>query len=177
MNVSETTADFLRTRLATAGISVALVMDDAFNTPTRESVQDEVVDFWNPIERDEMLLGELQSLGCNSNSEDDITDEVVSLLWSRRGQSTNLIDHANRTLFSSTISSRKEVDDIADALGMLGLRVQRCGTDVAGQSPSGGLVFMDYYLGNPLDRYSRTMAVQKVRDLYHGGHEGTENLS
>ena len=172
MTLSAQTVDFLRQRLDQAGIDTAVVMDDAFDTPTRSRLQNEVFDFWNHIERDDALHEELESLGISAESEEDIVDDAVATLWSRREENKPIIDHANTTLFATAKSSFEDVDRIANSLHELGLDVDRFGTDYTDPLPGAGLVFMDYYLGDPSDSSSSELSAQRAREIYDAAGEG-----
>ena len=174
MTLSDQTVDFLRKRLTRAGISTALVVDDAFDPPTLSSLQNEVDDFWNGIERDDGLYEQLESFGISAESADDITEDAIATLWSRRGESTLLVDLANRTLFVTARSSLEEVERIAASLHELGLEVDRVGTDRPLLRPVAGLVFMDYYLGEPSDPVSSELSTFRAREIYDAAGEGAD---
>ena len=167
MPFSNQTVEFLRQRLDRASINTAVVIDNAFDPPTLSSLKDEVVDFWNFIERDDDLREQLESLGIPAESEDDITEEAIAALWSRRDGSTPLVDRANRTLFTSVTSALEEVERIVDSLQALGLEVDRFGKDYSDPPPVAGLVFLDYYLGDPLDPSSSELSALRAREIYN----------
>ena len=172
MTLSDQTVNFLGERLNGAGIGTATVVDDAFDTPTVSSLQFNLNDFWNLVERDEDLHEELQSFGISAQSEYDIDDDAVARLWSRREEDCQLIDHANRTLFESVRPAFEDVDRIANYLHDLGLEVERVGANYSGTPPSADLVFMDYYLGDPSDPTSSELAARRAREIYDAAGEG-----
>lgn len=174
MTLSERTADFLRQRLASASISTAVVVDDAFDTPTVDRLQMELSDFWNLVEREDDLLEELKSLGIEAEFEDDLDDEAIAVLWAKREDSSPLIDHANRTLFANKMPSLEEVERIVGSLEGLGLSVARCGTDFPDPPPVAGLVFMDYYLGDPSDPASSELSASRAREIYDAPDESAD---
>ena len=63
MTPSDHTVDFLRHRLDKARIRTAVVVDDAFDTPTISRLQNEMFAFWNRIERDDELQKQLETYG------------------------------------------------------------------------------------------------------------------
>ena len=167
------TRDFLKERLNRAEISIALVVDDAFDTPTVDRLQAELSDFWNLIERDDDLLEALKSLGVEAEFEDDLDDEALATLWANREDSSPLIDHANSTLFANAITSLDSVERIVGSLEELGLEVDRAGTDYSDPTPVTGLVFMDYYLGNPSDPTSSELSAIRAREIYDAPSESS----
>ena len=166
MTLSDQTVEFLRQRLDRSSINTAVVIDNAFDPPTLSSLGEEVVDFWNLIERDDDLREQLESFGIPVESEDDISEEAIAALWSRRDESTPLVDGANRTLFADAIPALREVDRIVDSLQALGLEVDRFGKDYSDPPPVAGLVFMDYYLGDPSDSTSSELSALRAREIY-----------
>ncbi len=173
MTLSDLTVEFLRQRLDTASINTAVVIDNAFDPPTLSSLADDVADFWNLIERDDDLREQMELFGIPAESEDDITEETIAVLWSKRDESTLLADRANRTLFAAAIPALKEVDRIVDSLRSLGLEVDRFGKEYPDPPPVAGLVFLDYYLGDPSDPFSSELSAVRAREIYNAsaGHE------
>ena len=167
MTLSKQTVEFLRQRLDRSSIKTAAVIDNAFDPPTLSSLGGEVADFWNLIERDGDLREQLESFGFPAESEDDITEEAIAVLWSRRDESTPLVDGANRMLFAAAISALEEVERIVDSLQALGLEVDRFGKDYSDPPPAAGLVFLDYYLGEPSDPTSSELSALRARELYN----------
>ena len=147
-----------------------MVVDDALDTPTVSSLQNELFAFWNLIERDDELQKELESYGILAESEDEMTDEEIATLWSRRGERGQFIAHANGTLFEDAKPAFEEVDQVVNSLRNLGLKVDPVGT---GDSvPVADLVFMDFYL-DPSDRTSSDLSAQRAREIYDAAGEGT----
>ena len=171
MTLSDQTVEFLRRRLDRAGINAAVVIDDAFDPPTLSGLEDGVFDFWNLIERDDDLRQQLESFGISAESEDDITEEAIAALWSRRRESAPLVEHANRTLFAVAIPGLEVVERIADSLQELGLEVDRVGTDYSDPPPVASLVFLDYYLGDPSDPTSSELSALRAREIYNAPGE------
>lgn len=174
MMLSEQTTIFLRERLNKAGIKTAVVVDDAFDPPTLSSVQDEVFEFWNNIERHDNLREQLKSFDISTASEDDITDDTIAILWSRREEPTSLINLANSTLFAAKQSDLEDVERIVGSLEGLGLKVDRVGTDCSTSCPTTGLVFIDYYLGNQSDPTSTELSTRRAREIYYASGEDEE---
>lgn len=174
MTLSNSTVEYLKDRLGSAGIRTAAVFDDAFSGPTFTSLKDYVAIFWNGIERSSGLRVQLKSCGIAAQSEDDITEQTIAELWSRRHEATSLTEHANSTLFANALSSLNDVQRISDYLRALGLEVVTVGTDDCADPPVAGLVLMDYYLGDPGDRTSRMLAMQRARELYDAAPADTE---
>ena len=165
MTLSDQTVEFLRRRLDEAEMRTAVVVDDAFDTPTVSSLRDEMLTFWNRIEREKSLEDQLESYGILAESEDDMTDEEVETLWSRRDECGQFIAHVNATLFENAKPAFDEVDQIVESLRKLGLEVDPVGTDYVVQPPVADLVFLDFNL----DRSARTsseMSAQRAREFY-----------
>ena len=171
MTLSDQTVEFLCQRLDRACINTAVVIDNAFDPPTRSDLEDEVSDFWNFVERDDELRKQLKSFGIPAGSEDDITEEAIASLWSRKDESTPLVDLANRTLFAAATPALEVVERIADSLRELGLEVDRFGKDYTHPPPVAGLVFMDYYLGDPSDPASSELSALRARAIYNAPGE------
>ena len=174
MEFSTETRGFLKGCLNQAGVSTALVVDDAFDPPTRSKLRDEIFDFWNLIERDDELHDQLKSFGISAESEDDMTQEAIEILWGRRGEGGRLIENANRTLFANAILSLETVERIVASLEELELEVTPVGTDYDDPYPMVGLVFMDYLLGEPSDPESPVRSAQKARKIYRAGDENSD---
>ena len=174
MTLSNSTVEYLKDRLGNAGVRTAAIVDDAFSGPTFASLKGDVAMFWNGIERSSGLRSHLESCGIAAQSEDDITEQTIAELWSRRREGTRLTEHANQTLFATALSSLEDVERISDSLRALGLEVVTVGTDYGGAPPVAGLVLMDYYLGDPADPTSPMLAVQRARELYDAALEDTE---
>ena len=173
MTLSNPTRNFLQARLDEAEIRTAVVVDDAFDTPTVASLQDEVINFWNPIEREDHLQKEMESFGISAESEDDIDDEAIAALWSKREESSPLIDHANGTLFENAKPAFDEVNRIVDSLQELGLKVKPIRSDCSDTTPAADLVFMDFYL-DPLDPTSSELSAYRAREIYDAAGEGND---
>lgn len=166
MTLSNQTRDFLQARLDHAGITTAVVVDDAFDTPTVDRLQNEVSDFWNLIEREGGLYDELARIGVRAASEDEIDDDAIAMLWSKRAEDTPLIEHANRTLFANPMVSLENVERIVESLEELGLEVKPIGTEYDDPHPVASLVFMDYYLGDHSDPDSPERSARRAREIY-----------
>ena len=166
MTFSNQTRDFLQARLDQAGIKAAVVVDDAFDTPTVDSLQDKVSDFWNLIEGEDDLYDELAGFAVGVKTEDEIDDDAISTLWAKREENSPLIDHANRVLFADAILSLENVERIVRSLEELELEVKSVGIEYQAPHPVASLVFMDYYLGNPSDPDSPKRSARRAREIY-----------
>ena len=174
MLFSEDTVRFLSERLLVSGITTAVVVDDAFDPPTLSSLQVELTDFWDGVEHDTVLREELEVLGIAAEFEEDINEEAMEALWSRREESTLLVSHANRTLFPNARNALEDIERLVAFLQELGLKVYRVGLTYPEPLPVAGLVFMDYLLDDSLPVDSPQLSTHKARGIYNAVGEGAD---
>ncbi len=136
----------VKQQLETVGISKALIIDDAFDKPTRQAVSNELPDFWAKIEFDDAAMAELHAIDSAIANESDISDEVLQSLWDKRKTDGHLAD-AVRTLFSLKIGDWEQLEKLSAFLVSLQIQPVRLGSDEDEPHEQFKLIFIDYYLG------------------------------
>ena len=64
-------------RLREAGITEAVVIDDAYDPPVKDDLSVEIAQFWAELIRDEGSRAELNTLKPEVTNEDDIDEELI----------------------------------------------------------------------------------------------------
>lgn len=142
-------------RLSQFGIERIAIIDDAFDRPSRRGVEAEgVIDqFFAEVDADDQARQEIQDLGLQINSPDDITDEFIQTLFSARGDTRALKSHCN-LLFKGVDEKWSQLKPLYDSLrNDLGCQVDRYGTEDELTDLSTKIIFIDYYLGPGEDAY------------------------
>ena len=70
-------------RLLDAGISEAVIIDDAYDLPAYSDIEDEIADFWATISRDNNALDELRGIEPNFVNDADFDEELIKKLWNQ----------------------------------------------------------------------------------------------
>src|ERR1700683_1620633 len=130
--------------LADLGITVAAIVDDAYDIPTRESLnQGEVDSFWGAIERNDQLIGALHTLAANAiTGPADIKNDAIKNLWEAKGDGSELARHAREQLFATVAERRIDLDSLEENLRALGLDVKHIGSTGDLPDPKIKLVFL-----------------------------------
>lgn len=153
--------------LRDSGFSRAVIIDDAYDNPTVDSLlRGEIGDFWNMVEREQDLLNELSSLGLDISDEEDINDTTLSTFWDRRSELDDLRRPVEDILFATKIQKQEELEPLRRQLTILGIKVEQIGQKSMIENPPPGLVFLDYRLGPATDPQSVNNAIAKARDIY-----------
>jgi hypothetical protein len=158
----------LNQHLANLGITVATIIDDAYDTPSRASfVGDELELFWGAIERDDQLVRSLSKLAdAEVTAPESLSDEVIKKLWDKRGDGLELSRHAEDLLFRAPMERLSDVEELATHLAELGLRVERLGSGDGLPCAEATLVFLDYYLGVRNDGGAVEVSTNKAQAIY-----------
>ncbi len=135
-------------RLRHAGITSAVVIDDAFNTPALDDLTDEIADFWTAIDRNDRALSELNDLKPEFEGEDDIDEELINCLWARtlNEEPSSLLILCKTTLFSRQIESLSDLTSLVDYLKGKGITPILLGTEDDLPDGQQRLFFLDFIL-------------------------------
>ena len=166
MTISASTREFFQHRFEDVGICNAVIVDDAFDVPTASELQDNLEMFWNFVERQDHLIGELKNLGIYVASAEDFDDNAVATLWSMRHDKTPLMNMADANLFREKTQALYVVQKITTALEALGVYVTQIGNKSEDPIPLTSLVFLDYYLGPTEDPTAPHNAAVMARTIY-----------
>lgn len=150
------------TGMRKAGITKALIIDDAYDLPTQETHKSEISEFWGTIERDENLIAELLQLKPDLVGEDDVDDELLSLLWNKRNELPRLKKIIHEVLFIGKISDRAILKGLEDYLSLLEITPYPIGIDDDEPLEEFKLIFIDYFLGP-----DAVLATTKAKNLYN----------
>ena len=126
-----------------------VVVDDAFDRPTRDTLDDEdVAEFLERAAGAEGGADDFERVTTVRLAEQaDVDDDVIARLWAARGELTPLGDVVRTTIFADAIDKLSNVTPFCDHLRELGFDVVEVGQ--AGDIPPEGvaLVLVDYVLG------------------------------
>jgi hypothetical protein len=159
-------------------IRCVAVVDDAFDQVALASFQDgEVREFIDALNEDDKLLRSFHRLASGTESEEllspaDLTDQVVALLWERRGTlGPDLKDVLSSTLFRVLERKVSQVELLCSFLkSELGIeRVETYGTAAALPGAAFDLAFVDYRFGPSGQVESVERAVRWAKHLYNNG--------
>jgi hypothetical protein len=155
-------------RLSDAGVTAAMLIDDAYDTPSSDTLAaGAVLDFWTTVKEDEGQLEQLCEVKKGIISEQDIDDVVIQWLWKNHDNGSDLAKTACEHLFGERLEKLKDVKVIEDNLAALGLKVLTI--DSASDLPRERipkLVFLDYFLGAGDDGNAVNAATAKANALY-----------
>ena len=169
--------DLVAARLKEKGIERVLVVDDAFDPPSRtDLVHNELADFWNQLELDsqEQLEGLQEPLKSIPESEDEIDDAYVAALYDQRDNLGPLQNAYDKHLKVPLGEKHGHLEPMTEALKNLGLDVVSVGTIPSCDHPPAQLIFLDYYLGEVGVADAVTVARATVRDLLSHYTTGSE---
>ena len=135
-------------RLQNAGITSAVVIDDAYNTPDFDDLTAEIEDFWAEIVREEGALTELKALKEGFESEEDIDEELINALWHRtlNEEQSSLLLPCQKTLFSRHLENRADLVLLAGYLKRIGVTPILLGTADELPNEQLKLFFLDFFL-------------------------------
>lgn len=148
------------------------IIDDAFDEPLEEDFRaGEIADFWAAIEADDEARAELDALGLQVNSADDIDTGVIQRLWHERDNLKLLKKPVTDILFPSVFAKHAELDPfIGNLKNELAIDVITLGRnddfekELADESIR--IVFIDYYMGPENDPTSIINAVAIAKRIY-----------
>lgn len=135
-------------RLRQAGITRVVVIDDAFNTPVLDDLGDEIEYFWAEIVREESALTELRGLKEGFESEDDIDEELISVLWARTVNEvqSSLLLPCKSILFSQQLENLADLEPLVDYLKKIDITPILRGTEDDLPDGQQRLFFLDFIL-------------------------------
>lgn len=157
----------LARRLRQAKITKFVIIDDAYDVPTKDIlVSGEIDDFWDMVERDSEMLKELQDFKPNIRDAEDIDDEVIKNLWNAREKLTKLDKPCTRCLFPNRLQMRNDVNVIVENLLNLGLEPIRVGSEDELPEHNVRLIFLDYVLNPTAQGDQGEIATGKAKEIY-----------
>ena len=161
-------------RLSKKGIKRVLIVDDAFDLPTRSDLpHNELAEFWDDLESEQLEMLE-KIMGSIPASEEKIDDAGVAALYDQR-DSLGPLQVAFDTHLRAPLRNRHgHLDPLVEELKYLGLDVVTIGTTDQVDPGHAQLIFLDYYLGDPRVDASVEAArasVSKLLSLYPVGSE------
>ena len=175
--MNEHSPDPVSARLNEKGIKGVLIVDDAFDRPSRtDFAHNELADFWNDLALDspdqyKTLPEPLKSIPV---SEDKIDDAYVEKLYDQRDNLGPLQEAYDRHLRAILGEKHGHLDPLVEKLENLGLEVVSIGTKVPVDLGQAQLIFLDYYLGTAGDEAAVATARKTVRDLLEFYPAGSE---
>lgn len=135
-------------RLRQAGITSAVVIDDAFNTPTLDELTDDIADFWTEIDRNDSAFAELKALKSDLEIEEDIDEDLVNVLWAQTldEKPSSLLKPCKDKLFARQLEGLSELTPLVEYLKRIGISPIRLGTDDDLPDEQAKLFFLDFIL-------------------------------
>jgi hypothetical protein len=161
-------------RLQRAGITKAIIVDDAYDVPTRDTCGGSVADFWAKIEQDQSLLAEVRELKPGLNDEAGIDDMLLAQLWERRDILHRLGPLLKKELFIAKLGDLNTLKCLTDHLSQLGVESLTVGKEGVLPEDQVKLVFIDYYLGSEITEKSVETSVAIVKKLYRRPADGAD---
>ena len=157
-------------RLLEAGITSAVVIDDAFDLPAVDDLRAEIGDFWAGIIREERALAELRVMKPDLDSEEDIDEELINELWGRtlREELSFLSVPCKTVLFHRQLEGHSELVTLVANLSKIGITPILIGTgeDLPGDELK--LFFLDFFLGKDPTPPSPAAVEQAIQQLVSG---------
>lgn len=154
----------IATHLKDIGISKALIIDDAYDAPTRETHAAAIPDFWATVSHQPALLDELKTVRPDIDDQDQIDDQVLRLLWERRDALEKLGPILKSDLFSLKIGDLTTLNRLTQHLKEVGIEAVSLGSDVDLPAEPINLVFLDYHLGPGTGAVE--LSTSKARKIY-----------
>ncbi len=153
--------------LKSCGIEVAAIIDDAYDPPTRESLQDAIPVFWDRVLRNQDLLAELKSIAPDVKDQLDMRDPVLKQLYDQLEKPGKLAPVCKQHLFSLKLEKLAMLRALREHLENAGLRrVVELGSDEELPAEPTKLVFLDYFLGQGNDSNAVLAATAKAEEIY-----------
>lgn len=165
--MSGASLDAIRARLSEREITKFVVIDDAFDIPTRESLDALCIDqFWADVKDKEDAVKELTEIGLKCEDPFDMTPEQTTTLYARV-PGLNAAREACTQLFSGVLGKKKEVERFIKPLeDELKLTAVRLSSEQEFTETSARLIFLDYYLGPEKSGEAIQAAVQRAESIY-----------
>ena len=136
-------------RLRQAGITSAVVIDDAYNPPALGDLNAELGDFWAAIIRDDAAVAELTAIKPDLSSQADIDEGFIHELWNRTVMETpsSLLGPCKTILFARQLEGHSELAPFVANLTRLGITPILIGTSEDLPVGELKLFFLDFFLG------------------------------
>ena len=136
-------------RLLDAGITSAVVIDDAYNVPAVDDLRAEIPLFWAEIIRNEDALNELRGIDPDFEDDSDFDEELIERLWAEtlNGGLSNLEEPCTAILFPRQIERLSELSYLIRNLKEIGIIPILMGTGDDLPSEQLRLFFLDFFLG------------------------------
>jgi hypothetical protein len=157
--------------LANAGIKKALIIDDAYDTPTRGTLERSLLPFWTRVERDDDALKELRTLDPEVSSEAGLTDELIAKLWDLRDSFAKLKPALSETLFPLKIGDQTQLKYLIESLKELGVEPICLKSEEDPPEEEFKLIFLDYFLGG-VGEEGVANSKGRARELYEKAATG-----
>ena len=171
MNTTDTNSTHpVARRLQKAGITSAVVIDDAYNTPVFDELTDEIAEFWAGIVRNDSALAELKALRTDLEIEDDIDEDLVNVLWARTRDEkpSSLLKPCKDKLFARQLESLSELTPLVEYLERIGITPIRLGTEDDLPDEQQKLFFLDFIL-EPATALPSSVEVEGAIQEYAAG--------
>jgi hypothetical protein len=155
----------VKERLQKVGITKALVIDDAFDLPTLESVKAKVPDFWAQVEAGAAALEELRRLKPDIDNPSLIDNDLIEVLWKQRDERGQLGTLLRDVLFVAKLGDQTSLNSLMSFLASMEVEAIPLGSDQDAPDETVKLIFIDYYLG-AVGEASVTHSKGRARALY-----------
>ena len=139
-------------RLWEAGITKAVVIDDAYNPPVYDDIESEIADFWAEIIRDQAAIDELRTIKSSFADETHFDETLINELWSRHinRELISLKLPCQHTLFPRQVERLSELTPFVNNLTGIGITPILLGTGDDLPNEQLKLFFLDFFLeSNP----------------------------
>ena len=136
-------------RLLDAGITSAVVIDDAYNSPAFDDLLAELPLFWAEVIRNAEALSELRGIAPGFEDDSDFNDELIKKLWAETlsGGLSKLEEPCKTTLFPRQVERLSELSSLVANLQGIGINPILMGTGDDLPSEQLKLFFLDFFLG------------------------------
>ena len=160
-------------RLVEAGITSAVVIDDAFDPLSLDDLRAEIADFWANIVREEKALAELKAMKPGLDSEEDIDETLINELWGRtlREELTSLSNACKTVLFQRQLENHFELAALVANLSRIGVTPILIGTEEDLPAHELKLFFLDFFLGPDPTPAGAAAVEQAIQHLVSGAPE------
>ena len=160
-------------RLREAGITRAVIVDDAYNPPDYDDLRAEIADFWAGIVREDTALAELRAIKPELNGEDDIDEELIKKLWNHtlKEELSSLDMPCKTTLFARQLEGHSELAAFVANLYRIDVTPILIGTNEDLPDGELKLFFLDFFLGPRLAPPGSAAVEQAVQQLVAGKAE------
>lgn len=155
--------DPIATALAGAGVRCALVIDDAFDIPTRSTFgASSLDDFWAAVQATPLAKMELERLKPEATDVHALDDECIGLMWKERATLANLAPIAVEHLFRDKLGELTRLTRLCDGLRSLIPEVIELDSQATLPTTDAQIVFLDYILGEGATGIERARVVAET---------------